>query len=158
MSIIFPFISPVNGITFYKENALKANVGDPLEIVRDRDNKYDINAFKILHKNNIVGFLPKPISYKLANLSYEKLEAFVSQVLSSEKGFGLRIKVIDSNLSALDISTDKYIERSVEKILVKNKQGRVLGEFVSVEGDKIRVRRNNMSDILYPAKLTNILK
>lgn len=157
MSVIFPFISPVNGISFYKEKAIRAKIGDHITILRDRDNRYDVNAFKILHNNNLIGFLPKEISFKLANLTYETLVAEIHQVLSTDKGFGLRIRVQGPNKIKSDLEIDEFIDNEVEKILVKNKQGRILGEFVSLEGDKVRVKRENMSDILYPAKLTNIL-
>lgn len=92
MTLKYPFIVPVNGITFHKEYAMNAKQGMKVVIMHEA-NKYDELAFEIKLNDKRIGYLPKQLSHRLYSQGKRKMHGIVSQVLDTENGFGLRIKI-----------------------------------------------------------------
>lgn len=57
--------SKVAGTTFSSYNLLLIKEGDKLQLVREKDNKYDPNAVAIYHNNNKIGYIKKELAVDL---------------------------------------------------------------------------------------------
>lgn len=57
--------SKVAGTTFSSYNLLLIKEGDKLQLVREKDNKYDPNAIAIYHNNNKIGYIKKELAVDL---------------------------------------------------------------------------------------------
>lgn len=151
MSLLFPFVAPVNGITFHLDQAKMAKVGDLVSISHSLTNSYDSKAMEITHQGTPIGFLPKEIAHRLFDQGFSSLSGIVAQVLSSEKGFGLRVKVLKDEADIEEVKTEK----TNNDIFISNRQGRPLGKYHSNVGDKVSVLHSSGRIITYPIPLTN---
>lgn len=151
MSLVLPFIAPVNGITFHLGQAKLAKEGDLITIKHDSSNTYDFKAMEIIHQGNAIGFLPKEIAHRLFDNGLKTFSGIIAQVLSSEKGFGLRVKVLSSE----DAVRDPAIENHQRELYISNRQGRLLGKYHSSDNEKVNVLHSSGRIIAYPIPLTN---
>lgn len=151
MSLVLPFIAPVNGITFHLGQAKLAKEGDLITIKHASSNTYDSKAMEIIHQGNAIGFLPKEIAHRLFDQGLKTFSGIIAQVLSSEKGFGLRVKV----LSVAEDAKESFVEPHQSELYISNRQGRLLGKYHSNDNERVSVLHTSGRIISYPIPLTN---
>ena len=169
MSIHFPFISPVTGVTFYTEALGRVKEGMVAELYHDKGNSYDSNAVAVKILGNQVGFLPKELAKRVVLSGGEFWSGVVVNVLKSHNGIGLRLsvthpsKVQDLTPTSISPSTNNDVKNAQviieDKILptpkpllniVKAKSGRILGTLISQDKTYTTVLTDQGREVRYP--------
>lgn len=88
--------SKLAGTTFTSYNLLLIKVGDTLQLIREKDNKYDPNAIAVYHNNNKVGYIKKELAVDLhiaLDNNYEVI-CNAENITGQDKGnIGINIKI-----------------------------------------------------------------
>ena len=98
----YSFFTKVVGVTFEnrQQYVKKCQVGDKLELIRDRYNIYDKNAIAVYLGNNQLGHISRELAEKLAP-RMDRGENFICHVSNvtggGDKNYGVNIEVIMVN-------------------------------------------------------------
>ena len=88
--------SKIVGTTFSDYNLLNIHEKDILQLVREKDNKYDPNAIAIYHNNNKVGYIKKELAVDLHIALDNNFEVICNaeNITGKDKGnIGVNIKI-----------------------------------------------------------------
>lgn len=149
-NIHLPFISPVAGVSQYQSEVMLVDVASMLTIEHEPDNPYDNNACAIKFNNQLLGYLPKILAAKLVSTGETSWQGEVVEILDGINR-GLRVRV--SKLNSPKIVHKPKPVKEADPLKVQSKSGRILGEFVRVEGLNIIVKSAQGVEVSYPKEL-----
>lgn len=150
--LALPFTIPVSGISNYQDRAVMVKVGDPVSIRREPTNPYDTNACALVHKNHLIGYVPKALAHRLVASSADAWSGTVSEVLGTET-IGLRVRIE----KALHKEPEKAPAEKIEA-KVYAKSGRELGVLKRIEDGMVVVINPHGVEIPYPKDLVVLQK
>jgi hypothetical protein len=162
VSIHFPFISPVTGVTFYSDALAKVKEGMVAELYHDKANEFDSNAVAVKVSGNQVGFLPKELARRVVQSGGEFWSGVIVNVLKSHNGIGLRLSVdhqsepLQNEVLLENIEPKSIIDTLVELVDVKAKSGRLLGTLISKDSTHTKVLTPQGREVLYPNGLLQL--
>jgi hypothetical protein len=162
MSIHFPFISPVTGVTFYSDALAKVREGMVAELYHDKGNQFDSNAVAVKVSGSQVGFLPKELARRVVQSGGEFWSGIVVNVLKSHNGIGLRLSVDHQSepkqkeVIKEDINLVLKTNTPVELEEVKAKSGRLLGTLISKDSTHTKVLTPQGRQVIYPNGLLQL--
>lgn len=160
MSLLFPFTTPVRGVSQYSAAVAQANTGDYAIVRHDPLNPYDANACEVIVNNELVGYLPALLAARLVHTAAQ-WEGQITEKFGGEHP-GLRISVrgavpssnvnlnaISENAQPVDVllPTPRTPSR-----LVAAHSGRILGSFIEELAGVIVVETPN-GRVPYPSDL-----
>jgi len=159
VSIHFPFISPVTGVTFYPDALRKVEEGMIAELYHDKENTFDSNAVAVKVSGAQVGFLPKELARRVVQTGGNFWSGVIVNVLKSNNGIGLRLSVEkEIPRPFTESGADKPNENIAlqlkpnlaSKIEVKARSGRILGTLLSKDSSFTTVLTSQGREVRYP--------
>lgn len=149
----YPFIVPVNGVSFRQDAALRVRRGDSVDIRRQPDNPHDPQAMAIFLSatGDHLGYMPAPLARRIAD---DHLVGHIDEVLGGATR-GLRVKVTGVAAEEADsvpegASLESHAPAAASEVFTRS--GRLLGTFVSAEGGKVTVA-TPAGEVSYPEKV-----
>lgn len=161
MSIRYPFVSKVVGISQYQQAASMLSVGAEVVIEHEPDNPYDANACVVHVDGRTIGYLPRNLAQRVVNGGSTRLRGEVVNKHDTKATIGVEIRVIgpfDAHPAAIpSAATAQAVSGGL--VVVAKRSRRVLGrlERVDREGRSVIVNDGNGS-IPYPDGLVDIVE
>lgn len=101
----------VKGIEYRKEQARTAleaaNVGDPVELVKEPDNEFDKYAVKVCYNGVHVGYIPRDLSREVSN-NFERIQKAV-----------IRSAISFTRIPCLNIEIEYYRQKGLSEEAVE---------------------------------------